>query len=86
MFLPGGEIGTVPMTLEQWRSRNWMHLIDSPTARVRSRGDGTPPCKTWPNETDRASKRPRPSSDKILVITSLVYVEEDFSDRTSSLP
>lgn len=56
-----------------------MHLSERRAARVRSRGEGTPPWRVWPREAERASKRSLPSSLKILVRVSVVYTEEDFS-------
>lgn len=56
-----------------------MDLSDSRTARVRSVGEGIPPCRVCPREAERESKSDPPSSLNILVITSVVYTSEETS-------
>ena len=34
-----------------------MHFMERRTARVRSMGEGVPPCWTWPGMLSRDSKR-----------------------------
>ena len=57
-----------------------MHLNDNRTARARSIGDGTPPCKVCPRDAERASNSLPPSSWNILVNMDVEYTEEAASD------